>query len=511
MEQDLGQSIIYSPYFDKKHFQKQLDIIKKASEEAQRKIDYASAHDEDIIRAIDVVEDFLRKKHRLCYGGQAINAHLPSKYKFYDPEYSVPDYDFFSPDQTNDIKILVRDLKKAGFTEISAREGMHEGTIKIYVDFTPVADITQINVKLYRILSKREYKYEGISYLDASTLRMLMYLELSRPRGEVDRWAKVYERLALFNEFVSFKRCNKQDTFVGPVLHSNEVEVIMNFIIDEKRIFAGADVVNFYKQAYYKSKKGSKGQKNINWLVNSKKPIIFLSPDAAGDAKQLKATIESLSPDESDIQIKSIESKGIDLIPSLKIIKKGSKALVYIIQQIACHSYYNLPLSDVSRKDRLLRIASMDTMITLYFSLGLVDQRYFDIGSIECLANEMVEISIKARRNPDKFPFPFISLKCSGHQTSLSSLIRAKVRRITQRKQNARQRELAHMMPNNQQANITKVVKSIKNRNRDRNNHNKKNSKTRKQVIVNNIEDIERRLKKAIPIKNSGDDEVLLI
>ena len=29
-----------------------------------------------------------------------------------------------------------------------------------------------------------------ISYLDANTLRMLMYLELSRPRGEVSRWPK---------------------------------------------------------------------------------------------------------------------------------------------------------------------------------------------------------------------------------------------------------------------------------------------------------------------------------
>ena len=33
---------------------------------------------------------------------------------------------------------------------------------------------------------------------------MLMYLELSRPRGEVGRWPKVFERLSLFNEFVTY-------------------------------------------------------------------------------------------------------------------------------------------------------------------------------------------------------------------------------------------------------------------------------------------------------------------
>ena len=198
----MEQTSIHSDLFDRKTFQEQLERIAKASEVAQERVDYTSAHNDHIVRAIEVVEDFLRKKHRLCYGGQAINAHLPAKYKFYDPETSIPDYDFFTPQQEQDIAVLVKDLRKAGFTEISAREGMHEGTIKIYVDYIPVADMTAIDPRLYRILSKREFRYDGISYLDGNTLRMLMYLELSRPRGEVSRWEKVYERLALFNEFV---------------------------------------------------------------------------------------------------------------------------------------------------------------------------------------------------------------------------------------------------------------------------------------------------------------------
>ena len=78
----------------------------------------------------------------------------------------------------------------------------------------------------------------------------------------------------------------------------------------------------------------------------------------------------------------------------------------------------------------------MDTLITLYFGLGLFDSRFYDMGSMECLANHLVRISIKARENPDEFAFPFISIKCSGHQTSLPSLIREKVKRITQKKQN---------------------------------------------------------------------------
>lgn len=468
MESEIEHTRIDSDFFDKQKFQKQLDIIKQASELAQGKIDYASAHDDNIIRAIDVVEEFLRKKHRLCYGGQAINAHLPAKYKFYDPDLSIPDYDFFTPNQNTDITVLVKDLKKAGFTEISVREGMHEGTIKVYVDYIPVADMTAIDPKLYRILSKREYRIDGISYLDANTLRMLMYLELSRPRGEVGRWAKVFERLSLFNEFVPVKQCRiSREAFRGG-LTSEETEYTLNFIIENKRIFAGADLLEFYDQALKHQKQ------NINWIVGSKKPIIFLSPDTDNDSKKLReefnflinkpsfkggnqGRLPQMKLPKSPVTIKSFSSKGVDLIPSMKVLVQGNKSLVFIIDQTACHSYFNVPIDN----DKIIRIGSMDTLITLYFSLGLFDSTYYDMGSMECLANHLVQINIKSRSNPEKFGFPFISIKCSGHQISLPSLIRAKVKRITQKKQ-----ELKQLLENkSKQPNFKR--RTIRNRNRN--------------------------------------------
>jgi hypothetical protein len=476
MESEIEQTRIDSVFFDKKKFQKQIDIIKQASELAQKKIDYASAHDDNIILAIDVVEDFLRKKHRLCYGGQAINAHLPAKYKFYDPEFSIPDYDFFSPNQDADIITLTKDLKKAGFTEISVREGMHEGTIKVYVDFIPVADMTAIDPKLYRILSKREYKLDGISYLDANTLRMLMYLELSRPRGEVGRWEKVFERLSLFNEFVPSNPCKISRELFRGYLIKEQTQYIVDFIIDKKRIFAGANLLEFYDHALKYSKQ------QYNWVFNSKKPIIFFSSDAVADAKLLQSelnylltqkaissggnlkrdnTVVPIAPivpiatlKKEPITIKSFSSKGVDIIPSMKVIVQGNKSLVFIIDQTACSSYFNIPIND----GKIMRIASMDTLITLYFSLGLVDNKYFDMGSMECLANQLVQISIKARENPDTFVFPFISIKCTGHQTSLPSLIRAKVKRITQKKQ-----ELKELLKNKNTVNMSRG-KTIKNK-----------------------------------------------
>lgn len=429
-------------YLDKNDLEKQVKLIKQASEVAQSKIDFASAHDDHIIRAIEIIESFLRKKHRICYGGQAINAHLPNKYKFYDPEYSIPDYDFFSPDQDNDIRMIINDLRKAGFEEISAREGMHEGTVKIYVDYTPIADITQIHPTLYRILSKREYRVDGISYMDANTLRMLMYLELSRPRGEVERWTKVYERLLLFNEFASKKSCQTSRNTHKTPLNEEEVEIIIEFIVANKRIFAGADLVEFYRQTLKTNKK------HLDWIVKSHKPIIFYSSDPEKDAKEIitelnfrNRIIESeTNKKRLSYKIRIHSSKGAEILPALHVISRGRDQLIFIIHQTACHSYFNVPIYSLKNKHNpVLRIASMDTLITLYFSLGLIQSKWLNMGSMECLASQLVQLNMKARKQADHYVFPFISLLCSGHQTSLASLIRSKVQRITSKRNHLKQ------------------------------------------------------------------------
>ena len=424
MESEIEQIRISSPYFDRSKFKKQLEIIKHASEIAQKKIDYDSAHDDHILHAVEVVENFLRKKHRLCYGGQAINAHLPAKYKFYDPEFSIPDYDFFTPTPDSDIFTIVEDLRKAGFTDISAREGMHEGTTKIYVEYTPVADITQIDAGLYRILSKREFRSDGISYLDVNTLRMLMYLELSRPKGEVGRWEKVFERLLLLNEFSPVTKCKIVNPLFKTGLQRDYAQFTLDYIIQQKRVFAGSDLSSFYQNAVRKHKI------ELHWIFGTRKPILFYSSTPHEDARYLLTELTQRFGPRKTLTIKSVASKGIDTPPPMEIICYGKSPLIFIIHESQCHSYYNVFIDN----KKSIRIASMDTLITLYFSLGLVKSTYFDMGTMECLANQLVHINNNARKQGEHFIFPFISIECSGHHTSLPSLIRAKVQRITKKK-----------------------------------------------------------------------------
>ena len=43
-----------------------------------------------------------------------------------------------------DAKDLADIYVKQGFTEVEAKSGMHHGTYKVYVNYLPVADITQV-------------------------------------------------------------------------------------------------------------------------------------------------------------------------------------------------------------------------------------------------------------------------------------------------------------------------------------------------------------------------------
>jgi hypothetical protein len=80
----------------------------------------------------------------------------------------------------------------------------------------------------------------------------------------------------------------------------------------------------------------------------------------------------------------------------------------------------------------------MDTLITAFFGLSLLKYKFMSLSALECLANELVEVSYRARNKPELFPFPFVSLICSGHQKGLPSLIREKVKRIKRKREKAK-------------------------------------------------------------------------
>ena len=392
-----------------------VDKVKKRLEEvvdqAKLRIDLDSAQNPELRRAIQIVEVFLKKTGRVCYGGQAINAQLDQKDQFYDPDRALPDYDFFSPEADKDTDELIHILKESGYTEIAKRIGIHDGTIKVYVNYTAIADISQMIPEFYEVVFKKSAIVNGIRYADPLFLRMLMFLELSRPRGQVERWDKVFERLSLLDRKHPLPSCN------GHIEKNHEAEKVrphvIRYMIKNHRVFMGADVHAIYKS----SGEGRSTKARTNFLLKGQAPVVFLSPNATSDAQQLSDITGAVIEEILGYQ---------NMLPAMVTLKKNNKLVCLIVQEEACHSTVTIPISN----GKYLRVASLDTLLT--FLIGLYyrpDALLMPHESIICWLRHYIDLSNRYKSKPTKL-FPAFSIECSGYQTSFASLLRAKAVRI---------------------------------------------------------------------------------
>ncbi len=411
MEEDSRE--ISSPLLRKDEVQKQFEYLQKTVDEAQKRIDYTAAHDENTMKAIETVERFLRKKQRVCYGGQAINALLPPKKRFYDPQFSVPDYDFFSPTMEQDVDELVDMLEKEGFEDVNKRVGMHEGTMKVYVNFVPVADVSKINPKIFKTIQKRAHKSDGVLYCDPDFLRMMMYLELSRPRGEVDRWKKVFERLKLLNHAYPVEECRDRIR-VSHAIDEEDRKTILEFCIHNKRSVMGPEIIPLLER--------NKSVIGMEHLVDIGGPVIMFSPKAELDAEDFKSML-GLS-----VEVKKALT---DQLFNCVILKRDGTPTCIIFEEEACIGYSLLKVKGEGE----LRVGTPDALLHLYYSLvifGTKEKTFFKT-SLDCLIQKIFMIAERARSNPSKF-IPAFSLRCSGKQKGMATLLKEKAERTKEEK-----------------------------------------------------------------------------
>ena len=223
----------------------ELTILRSAVDKAGQIHSKQIINNPEIRKIITIIEDFLKDRQLICYGGTAINNILPVRDQFYDRELELPDYDCYSKTPVNDAKELADIYYSEGFVDVEAKAGVHHGTYKVFVNFMPVADITYLAEPLYDAIRKDAIRVKGILYAPANFLRMSMYLELSRPRGDVSRWEKVLKRLTLLNRNKPLRKktCNKVDIQrkldAGKIDAKKAFGVIRQAVINGEGVFFG--------------------------------------------------------------------------------------------------------------------------------------------------------------------------------------------------------------------------------------------------------------------------------
>ena len=73
----------------------EMAILRNSVDAIESKKGEKVATSPEVVKIIQIVEDFLLEKKLICYGGTAINNILPKSAQFYDKNMEIPDYDFF--------------------------------------------------------------------------------------------------------------------------------------------------------------------------------------------------------------------------------------------------------------------------------------------------------------------------------------------------------------------------------------------------------------------------------
>lgn len=387
----------------------ELAILRSAVDKAEARLGKLTANSPEVKKIIMIVENFLRKKKLVCYGGTAINNILPKQDQFYNKEVEIPDYDFYSPNALRDAKDLTDAYFNEGFDEVETKPGMHAGTYKVFVNFIPVADITYLHKEIYKAIKEDSIRVAGIYYAPPNFLRMSMFLELSRPAGDVSRWEKILKRLILLNKHypVKAERCDLVD-FQREMDKKDNAEKIYETVrdsfIDQGVVFFGGYAITLYSD-YMPRHQKQKLEKFADFDVLSVEPHMTAQ------------IVKERLTDEGFTNIKIIAKPAIgEIVAPHYQINVGNDTVAFIYKPIACHSY-----NVISIHGQQVKIATIDTMLSFYLAFLYSGRNYYDTNRILCMAQYLFEVQQKNRLKQKGLLRRF-SINCYGHQQTVEEI-----------------------------------------------------------------------------------------
>lgn len=399
-----------------KYENKELNILRKAVDKAELSQKRELVNSPLVSQLIHVVENFIKSNGNICYGGTAINNILPKKQQFYDRSVELPDYDVYSINAIKDAKQISDIFAKKGFSSIEAKSGIHHGTYKVYVNFIPVMDITQLDKELFNSLSKHALKIRNILYAPPDFLRMSMYLELSRPKGDVSRWEKVQKRLVLLNKTYPIgkhicKYKNFQRTNENPSKTKGVYDLVRNTFIKEGVIFFGGYASNLFSD--YMKIKNKYGYPIPDF------DVLAVEPEKVAD--NILKVLEKAGFENVSIYI---HPKVGEIISTHYEIKVGVDTISFIYEPLACHSY-----NTIKKNDKQIKVASIDTMLSFYLAFMYIDRPYYNFDRLVCMAKFLYDVQIYNRFKQEGLLKRF-STNCYGKQETLTSIREKKAKKF---------------------------------------------------------------------------------
>lgn len=349
-----------------------------------------------------ILQSFIKRNKCIIYGGAAINAILPKKDQFYNYDYELPDFDFFTPDALSLSKELADLYFKGGFTEVEAKSGVHLGTYKVYVNNYAIADISYLHPELYTSILKTAIKIDGILYAPPNFLRQSMYRELASPISDVSRWEKVLTRLNLLNKRYPLiaKTCEVQRHFTSKRHEADVFNIVRKELIKDGCVFIG-------------------GYANALYTTYTKTPYIQNIPDFDALSLAPKKTAEHIKKKlmSAGYNATITEHDAVGEFVSIHYsISVDDEYVAFLYMPIACFSY-----NEITQHGSRMKIGTIDTLLSYYLAFMYADRDYFDENRLVCLSSILFKVQQQNRLAQKGLLKRFV-LKCYGKQETLQTI-----------------------------------------------------------------------------------------
>ena len=254
-----------------------------------------------------------------------------------------------------------------------------------------------------------------------------MYLELSRPAGDISRWEKVLKRLILLNKNYPLrgKHCDpklfqREFERIDPKEEEKMYYTVRDSFIDQGLIFFGG-YASFLYSAYMPAKQKKLFQKTPDF------DVLAEEPEQA--AAILKERLEDF--DYKGIQIIKHNGIGELIAPHYEIkvkINNIEETVAFIYKPLACHSY-----NVIKKGNKTVRVATIDTMLSFYFAFFYSDREYYDENRILCMAQYLFDVQQKNRLQ-QKGLLKRFSINCYGKQDTLEEMRNTKAEKYKELK-----------------------------------------------------------------------------
>jgi hypothetical protein len=335
----------------------------------------------------NIINDYISRHALICYGGMAINNIIPKKSeRFYD-EIDIPDYDCFTKDAIFHAKQLANIIRNE-YENVEVKSAMFKGTYKIFVNFIPIVDLTNIEIDLFDKIKQTSLNINKIYYASPNYLRMNIHLELSRPLGDVTRWTKIYQRLDLLNKYHPF------------VYNKNIIKTVVNYPyynelteMCKKWVILGEYAMKYFKFPL----KYNKSNSNIFVLAES-----------------LEEIEQSLKSEGYIYTIKSYSNKFINYFYEFTFKHDGiHESLLYVFITNSCQSY-----NEIKENGKIVKVANIDTMLMIYYALSFIQPLNLNLNNIlvYCYLLQHNKINSKITKR--------FSMPCIGNQPTFEDLRR---------------------------------------------------------------------------------------